>query len=367
MEKSSTKKKIYRAIGLMSGTAMDGIDAALIETDGYDYIRPIAFESVTHTDGLRAQLRACLNKTDRSADVIESEKQFTLAQTPIINKLIKNMNLLKQDCDIIGFHGQTIHHNPDEKITIQLGDGQLLANEMGINVVYDFRTNDMKNGGQGAPFLPVYHRALVKNSNLPLPVIILNLGGVGNITYIDDDTMIAFDTGPANAMIDDWIKSNTGDNYDADGTIAAKGKADQARIDSFLSLDYFKKPYPKSLDRNDFKTISVDGLTLENGAATLTEMTIQSIARGIALCPKTPTALYVAGGGRHNSHMMQRITQTIDLPTHNIDILGWDGDATEAQGFAYMAVRSLLNEPISFPTTTGCSSPCVGGKLAKAN
>ena len=367
MKKSSTKKKIYRAIGLMSGTAMDGIDAALIETDGYDYIKPIAFETIAHDENLRIQLRNCLNKTKRTSDVIEAEKQFILSQIPIINKLIKDINLLKQNIDIIGFHGQTIHHDPAQKITIQLGDGQLLADEMGIDVVYDFRANDMKNDGQGAPFLPVYHRALIKNSNIKLPIVILNLGGVGNITYIDDDTMIAFDTGPANAMIDDWIITNTGKNFDEDGAIAASGKADQATIDSFLSLDYFKKPYPKSLDRNDFKSISVEGMNLENGAATLTEMTIQSVAQGIQLCPKTPTAIYATGGGRHNTYMMKRISQTTNIPAHNIDVLGWNGDAVESQGFAYMAVRTLLNEPISYPTTTGCNAPCVGGKLAKSN
>ena len=344
----------------MSGTAMDGIDAALIETDGHGYINWIGFETESHDPDFREMLRSCLNKPDRNLAV---EKEFTLRQVPVIKKLLQRTGLNASDIDVIGFHGQTTHHDPDRGVTLQLGDGQLLAEETGIDVVYDLRSNDMRNGGQGAPLLPVYHRALAKNAALSFPIVVLNLGGVANITWIGENPndMIAFDTGPANAMIDDWVKAHTDQTYDKNGKIAAAGTIDQSIVDTFLSHEYFAKPYPKSLDRNDFATITVDGLSLENGAATLTEMTVLSVAKGVALCPQQPAAIYVTGGGRHNGYMMERLSELTGVPVHSVDTLGWNGDSMEAEGFAYMAVRSLLNEPISFPGTTGCASPTIGG------
>lgn len=366
MEKSS-KNKIYRAIGLMSGTAMDGIDAALIETDGYNYIKHIGAVYEPHDPKFKSKLKSCLNRSDRkSHDILAIEKQFTLAQIPVINKLINKLSLNKQDIDLIGFHGQTIHHNPDAGETIQLGDGKLLAKETGTDVVYDFRTNDMKNKGQGAPLIPVYHRALIQNSELNLPIVILNLGGVSNITWMLDHELIGFDPGPANALIDDWIKKHTNKPYDEDGKIASQGCVDNAIIDTFMTLNYFNKPYPKSLDRNEFANISVDHLSLEDGATTLTEMTCLSIKNGIDICPSPPTAIYATGGGRLNKYMMKRLKEITSISVHNVDELSWDGDALEAEGFAYMAVRKILNEPISYPSTTGCKTPTVGGALAKS-
>lgn len=362
MEKSSVNKT-YRAIGLMSGTAMDGIDAALIETDGHDDIQRLGFVSCDHDENLRAQLRAQLNKHDFDADV---ERQFTLAQLPIIQQLLDQCSLSFNDIEVIGFHGQTTHHDPDNGITVQMGDGQLLANETGIDVVYDFRTNDMKNGGQGAPLIPVYHRALLQNTNVELPIAILNLGGVGNITWVSHDDMVAFDTGPANAMIDDWVAKQTDQKFDDGGQMASRGNVDEFTLNQFLNLPYFDKAYPKSLDRNDFQNISVEGLSVEGGAATLTEMTVQSVARGIEICPSKPTAIYVTGGGRHNDYMMKRFADVMELPIHSVDELGWNGDAMEAEGFAYMAVRSLLNEPISFPKTTGCAQAVTGGVYVRS-
>jgi len=357
MEKSS-ENKIYRAIGLMSGTAMDGIDAAMIETDGYNYTKPIGFVSVDHNPAMREELKSQLNSEIFDKSV---ERDFTMAQIPAINELLVETKLNPSDIDVIGFHGQTTHHDPDNGVTVQMGDGQLLASEMGIDVVYDFRKNDMKYGGQGAPLLPVYHRALLQNSELSLPVVILNLGGVGNITYIDNDDMIAFDTGPANALIDDWIQKNTNKKYDDNGKIASKGRVDQDIIDEFLSLSYFLKKYPKSLDRNDFSGLSVGGLSLEDGATTLTEMTVQSVAKGVDLCPRRPNEIYVTGGGRHNDFMMSRLSCVVDCPIKFVDGLGKNGDAMEAEGFAYMAVRSLLGELISYTNTTGCAFPVSGG------
>jgi len=364
MNKSS-ENKIYRAIGLMSGTAMDGIDAALIETDGYHLIRPIGFVTRAHDPALRHHLLAQMNTQDYDRGV---ERDFTLAQIPVIESLLNQDGLSNDEIDIIGFHGQTTHHDPQGGVTVQMGDGGLLAAQTGIDVVYDFRTQDMKNGGQGAPLIPIYHQALVKNAALSLPVVILNLGGVGNITYLDDEAMIAFDTGPGNALIDDWIRAHTDHPYDKGGQIAAKGTVDTDKISAFLSHPYFEKAYPKSLDRNDFAGVSrpVNGMTVNDGAATLTDMTVHAVHNAITLCPNPPRAIYVTGGGRLNDFMMRRLHAVTDIPIHKVDDLGWHGDAMEAEGFAYMAVRSILNEPISFPTTTGCHTPTQGGVFASA-
>lgn len=363
MEKSS-QNKIYRAIGLMSGTAMDGIDAALIETDGYGYVGRVGFETQDYEPAFRQRMKDCLNKTDRDDQCLGVEDELTRQHIPIIRRLIKKFNLTEKDIDIIGFHGQTIHHDPDRGLTVQLGDGDMLAVETGIDVVYDLRAADMKNGGQGAPFLPVYHRALAMRSGLDCPVVIANIGGVSNITWIAaDGDMVAFDTGPGNAMIDDWMQKQAGKKYDENGAAAAQGKIDGDMINAFLSLEYLLRKYPKSLDRNDFNQFNVDGMTVADGAATLTEMTVQAIAAGIRLCPQPPKAVYVTGGGRRNHYMMRRLREVAGCSVESVDVLGWSGDSMEAEGFAYMAVRRLLGEPVSFPGTTGCRAPTVGGVL----
>lgn len=345
---------------------MDGIDIAAIETDGYGHINHLGFTSAAHDPELRERLRSCLNQSVITEEIEAIARDFTLQHPQLIKNLLNDLNLSEQDIDIIGFHGQTIHHDPDNRITIQIGDGELLAQETGIHVAYDIRQNDVQSGGQGAPLIPVYHRALTLNAGMDLPVAVINIGGVGNITWISDNEMIAFDTGPGNAMIDDWIKHHTEMTYDKDGMVAANGTLDQSKLDTFLSLPYFDKDYPKSLDRNDFTSISVDGLSLEDGARTLTEMTIQSIALAVSQCPEQPKAIYITGGGRHNKTIMARLSEETGLPVQSTDVLGWNGDSMEAEGFAYMAVRSLLGEPISYPSTTGCPTPMTGGKIAKA-
>jgi len=361
MKKSRTNK-IYRAIGLMSGTSLDGIDAAMIETDGYDYVEFIDFETQSYDQDFRHAIRACLNKTQRDHTCLSVEKELTLRHANIINKLINKVNINNQHIDIVGFHGQTIHHDPEASVTIQLGDGALLAQETGIDVVYDLRSADIKNGGQGAPLLPVYHRALAMQNDLDFPVLIANIGGVSNISWIDaDGEMIAFDTGPGNAMIDDWIRKHTGSQYDTRGALAAQGVISQGKMNEFLSLSYFSKNFPKSLDRNEFNRVNVDGLSPHDGAATLTEMAVQSLMAGIKLCPEDPKAIYITGGGRHNDFMMQRLNDVAGIPVKPVEVLGWRGDSMEAEGFAYMAVRHLLMEPTSFTGTTGCVSPTIGG------
>lgn len=366
MEKS-TENRIFRAIGLMSGTAMDGIDAALIETDGYGAITRLGFETQPHEDGLRQKLRQCLNRTTISEDENAVARAFTAAQIPVIQRLLKKTGFTAEDIDVIGFHGQTIHHDPDKGLTIQLGDGEWLARETGIDVVYDLRQADMCAGGQGAPLLPVYHRALAMQAGLDFPVAVVNIGGVSNMTWMDADRMIAFDTGPGNAMIDDWVLRHTDTPYDMQGTMAAAGQIDTDKVNEFMAHPYFDKAYPKSLDRNDFADFCLpETMACADGSATLTQITVQAIAKGITLCPQKPSAIYVTGGGRHNDTMMQWLSGATGLAVYSVDTLDWNGDSIEAEGFAYMAVRTLLNAPVSFPTTTGCEKPTVGGVLVCA-
>jgi anhydro-N-acetylmuramic acid kinase len=378
--------ELYKAIGCMSGTSLDGVDIALIETDGESVINPLGFLSAPYDEALRERLRACLNKNPETYDMTEVASDFTATHIPVIHNLLSKLNLLPQDIDIIGFHGQSVHHDPDNGITCQIGDAALLAAEICIDVISDFRSADVQNGGQGAPLIPIYHRALAQNAAVAMPVAIINIGGVANVTWINGDNMLAFDTGPGNAMIDDWVIQHTGEPYDKNGEIASKGNVDLKVIKDFLSLPYFSKKPPKSLDRNDFdKSLSSFGLTkgshrkdapnksendefsLENGAATLTAVVVHSITHALSQCPAMPKILYVTGGGRHNQTIMRGLSETTSLPVHSTDALGWNGDAMEAEGFAYMAVRTLLNKPISFPETTGCSYPTIGGKLTKSN
>lgn len=350
------KESVYTAIGLMSGTSLDGIDAALIRTNGVDYVEPLDFRFVPYEPVLREKLRACLGKTKRDAQINEVEREMTLAHAEIVR-------CFDEEYSLIGFHGHTLHHEPDQGFTLQIGDGALLAQETSCDVVCDFRTNDVKHGGQGAPLIPLYHRALA--ANLPKPCVILNIGGVANVTYIgeDDNEVLAFDTGPGNALIDDWINTHTGQRFDKEGLIAKAGQPDEAWIKACLALPYFQKKPPKSLDRDAFVTVS--GQTLENGAATLTCLTVETIAQAQKYFSKPAKQWYVTGGGRHNSFIMNALRKKLAVSVDSVDALGWNGDALEAQGFAYLAIRSVLDLPLSLPTTTGVETPVSGGVLHK--
>lgn len=342
----------------MSGTSLDGIDAALVRTDGRDHVEPLAFVSVPYNDDLRERLRACLGKTQIDEAVLSAERVMTLAHAAAIKLLLSNHPSSKIPT-LIGFHGQTIHHDPANGITIQIGDGALLAKECGVDVVNDFRTADVKAGGQGAPLIPIYHAARAKSSGLELPVAILNIGGVANVTWIGrSGEILAFDTGPGNALIDDAVKALTGQKYDDGGKLAKAGTVNAAALQSFLQHPYFEKIPPKSLDRNEFK--------VKGDVATLTAYTIHSIVKSLAHLPEAPKAWYVTGGGRHNAAIMDGLRGLLNVPVESVDTLGWDGDALEAEGFAYLAVRSVLGLPLSFPTTTGVKTPMTGGMLHRA-
>ncbi|MBB4632531.1 anhydro-N-acetylmuramic acid kinase [Sphingosinicella soli] len=352
---------LYRAVGLMSGTSMDGIDAALIETDGESHVRPLGFLSVPYADTTREKLRASIERAlaiemPGADPVIDAAAQeITALHADAVRALLKGA-----PADVVGFHGQTIAHRPERGWTWQIGDGAGLAQTLGIPVVADLRSADVAAGGQGAPLLPVYHRALA--SGLGGPVAVLNLGGVGNITFLGaDDAMIAFDTGPANALIDDWVLAARGLSHDAGGAIAASGVVHEEVLARMAGVDWFAAPPPKSLDRQAFSLNAVSGLSFEDGAATLTAFTAETVRLGLDHLPARPARLLVTGGGRHNATLMRMLAARTGIPADPVEAVGWRGDAMEAEGFAYMAVRRLCDLPISFPGTTGVPAPTVGG------
>lgn len=352
--------QIYRAIGLMSGTSLDGIDAALITTDGEGYITRENFISIPYDDGLRGRIRALLNlPAGERPKAASAERELTEAHAAAIRQLLTQAGG-SQPVDVIGFHGQTVAHDPAKGYTCQLGDGALLAQLTGIRVVNDFRTNDVKAGGQGAPLAPVYHRALASTSDKPC--CFLNIGGVANVTYIGaDGALLAFDTGPGNALIDDWMLTKAGKKYDHNGEAAASGKIDTAVLDDLMAHPFFAARPPKSLDRNDFVSPRWQHLSLNDGAATLTAFTVQSILRAVPFLPQKPARWIVSGGGRLNAEIMYGLRQGLGVPVNAIEDIGFNGDAVEAEAFAYMAVRSLRGLPISFPGTTGAPRDLTGG------
>lgn len=358
-------------VGLMSGTSLDGVDAALIETDGHSYAKPLDFVTIPYTQAVRDQIRSVFGRSDRTApDVKAAEQVLTQEHSVAVGMLLSKAGRKAKTIDLIGFHGQTIFHAPRNGVTVQIGDGAMLAREAGIDVVADMRANDVKQGGEGAPLAPLYHRARVNTAQVEKPVVILNIGGVGNVTWIGegDGDILAFDTGPGNALMDDWVQKHTGARYDEDGKLAQAGTPAQALIDSWMAHDYFTRRPPKSLDRNQWDIAEmgqlpqdINALSVEDGAATLLEFTAQGILRAVDCMPQMPAHWYVCGGGRHNKALMHRLTMTLPGKVDGVEALGWNGDATEAECFAYLAVRSHLGLPLSLPTTTGVKKPTTGG------
>ena len=356
------------AIGLMSGTSLDGIDAALIETDGVGAARAIAFRGEDWSDAARAELaeatRLALtyDRPRASPELVAAGELVTRAHVLAVRKLLAQVGMVARDVDVIGFHGQTVAHRPDRGWTWQIGDGAVLAQACGIPVVADLRGADVAAGGQGAPLLPVYHQALV--AGLDGPVAVLNLGGIANLTYVGPaGELVAFDAGPANGLIDSWVEEMTGARFDADGALAAQGRVDEAVLGGMLDHPFFNLAPPKSLDRADFTIQPARGLSAADGAATLTAFSAQGVAEGLRHFPERPRRLIVAGGGRRNPTMMRMIAERTGLTLEPADALGWNGDAMEAEGFGYMAVRALKGLPISFPGTTGVPRPMTGGTL----
>ena len=360
----------WLAVGLMSGTSMDGVDAALVETDGGAHIRPLGFHFRGYDDALRTRLADAmafartLDRPTMTPELRAVEVALTDAHAEAVEALIAATGVRPE---LIGFHGQTIVHRPGAGWTWQIGDGTALAARLGVPVVYDFRAADMAAGGQGAPLLPVFHRALADEAREgDAPVGVLNLGGVGNLTWLGMGLgqWLSFDTGPANALLDDWARRHTGHACDEGGRLAAGGDVDAAALAVLIDHHYFAAPPPKSLDRAAFSLGPVEHLLPEDGAATLSAFTAQTIARALAHVPALPSRLLVCGGGRHNPVLMGGIELATGLRTEPVEAVGWDGDALEAQAFAYFAVRRMTGRAITFPETTGCRDATVGGVVA---
>jgi anhydro-N-acetylmuramic acid kinase len=385
-------------IGLMSGTSADGVDAALLRTDGRAVAEAGESLFVPYADALRADILALMRGVGDEAKVAKS---ITDVHIQAVNVLIKKANVSRETISLIGFHGQTIRHAPAEGVTVQIGEPARMAAELGIPVVADFRTNDVKHGGQGAPLVPLYHAALAHA--LPKPVMVVNIGGVSNATWIGEvqaesgacvashgeperserggavagaerpphevlPNLIGFDIGPGNALIDDWVFTHTGNRCDEDGKLAARGVADNAIVREFLRDPYFLRDAPKSLDRLHFAAsvralMDGQGISLEDGAATLTSMTAAAIGLSFGAVPANPRQVLICGGGRRNPTLMGLLKACVNAPVAAVEEVGWDGDMLEAQAFAYLAARSVQGLPLSLPTTTGVKEPVTGGVL----
>jgi len=385
MAKLAWKGKPLAAIGLMSGTSMDGIDIALLATDGEAHVERRAAGAVAYNPAFRRRLAAALEtakamstREERPGDLAALERELTLRHARAVRDFLAAQGLSASDIDVIGFHGQTVLHRPEKALTVQLGDGALLAAETGIPVVFDMRAADMTLGGQGAPLVPAYHRALA--ANLPAgmaglaPVALVNIGGISNITFIGrDGELIAFDTGPGNALIDQWVSTHAGIPYDAGGAVASEGRVLAALARRYLDSPYFMKPAPKSLDRNDFLPPDGPEASLEDGARTLAYVTAAGIWKAGDLLPDRPRLWIVCGGGRHNRAIMQDLAGfaasagegEAEMRVASAEEAGFDGDAMEAEAWAYLAVRSLRGLDITWPGTTGVSRPATGGVLAR--
>lgn len=351
-----------RALGLMSGTSVDGVDVALIETDGEQVSAFGEFLTVPYADDMRRQIRTAFGAEQPSDATAAAERVVTEAHVEAVKRWSQRSGTELSTLDVVGFHGQTITHRPERRFTWQIGDGAALARATGVRVVSDLRIADVKAGGQGAPLVPVYHAALARD--LPRPLAVVNIGGVGNVTWIGaDGSLLAFDTGPGNGPIDDWCMRRAGLRFDRDGALAASGKVDRARVERFSEHRYFAVKPPKSLDRGDFSHSWAEGLSVTDGAATLTRGTARAIALAARHFPMPVAQWVISGGGARNPTLLKAIAEETRGKVVTADSLGWNGDALEAQAFAFLAVRSLRGLPITFPGTTGAPRPLTGGKV----
>ncbi|MCK0208814.1 anhydro-N-acetylmuramic acid kinase [Starkeya koreensis] len=369
-----------KAIGLMSGTSLDGVDVALIETDGESVAAfgpdmTLAYDAADRALLIQAleEARGLTDRDARPGILAEAERRLTERHAQALAAYFEAYPE-HRDVAAIGFHGQTVLHRPDIRLTVQIGDGPALARAAhaltdapGPALVYDLRAADVAAGGQGAPLVPAYHRALARGLDLPGPLLVLNLGGVANITYLDGEAEpVACDTGPANALIDDFMKARTGMPLDRDGTAAAAGRVDEGALARLLDHPFFARRPPKSLDRNDFREWvaahgELDAMSVEDGAAILTALTAACVGAVLAHLPRRPATLIAAGGGARNPTLLRFLRARLGIAVLTADEVGWSGDALEAQAFAFLAVRALKGLPLSFPTTTGVPLPMPGG------
>ena len=369
--------KLYTALGLMSGTSGDGVDVSVIDSDGNDQFNEVINKYFKYDQKIYKTLHYLRDKILKSNDlnineseVNDLEREITIFHAKIVNQILK---LVDKKIDFIGFHGQTIYHNPLEKISRQLGDGNLLSQLTKKTVIYDFRQNDIKNDGEGAPLTPIFHKLIINKKKIELPVCILNIGGIANITAIseyDENSFKSKDLGPGNCLIDEWIRNKTENKFDNDGKIAKLGRTNKLILNQ--ALDIFDNRSNKnifSFDTKDFDLNFVRGLSLEDGAATLTDFSSKIITTELySFLSKTKNELWkvlLCGGGRKNTTLVNRIKKEIakNFVIQSIDEYGIDGDFVESQAFAYLAIRSFLKLPISFPATTGCNEPISGGTI----
>jgi anhydro-N-acetylmuramic acid kinase len=355
---------MMRTIGLMSGTSLDGVDAAWVETDGEEVARFGPTITLPYDEALRRDLRALLDRADQ---LPEDDPLLLSCIERLTTRHIEAVRAVGQPAELIGFHGQTLLHRPKMRRTWQVGDAARLARETGVTVAHDFRSADVAAGGQGAPLVPVVHAVLARN--LPKPLAVLNLGGVANVTWIGaDGSLIAFDTGPANGPIDDWARRRTGEPYDKDGRLALAGVPDGGVLARLIGHPYLEQTPPKSLDRLDFGRALQDAgageLSAEDGAATLVSFLAVCVAAAARHFPQPPVQWLVAGGGRRNAAIMRALNAALTEPVRPVEVAGWNGDALEAQAFAVLAARVWRGLPITFPGTTGAPEPMTGGRLA---
>lgn len=369
---------LMTALGLMSGTSMDGIDVAALRSDGETEVERGPSLFVPYDDEFRSRIEAGLQvaksiteRHERPGDLAELERDLTLRHAKAVDAFRARFSDWAAP-DLIGFHGQTVLHRPSEGVTVQLGDGALLARQTGTRVVYDMRAADMAAGGQGAPLVPAYHVALAKslpeNHRAAMPVVFVNIGGISNVTYVPEaGDPIAFDSGPGNQLIDQWMQREGGVPFDQDGAAAAKGNVHQSIVDAYLKLPFFGRRAPKSLDRGDFDLSGVTGRNFNDGARTLAAVAAEAVYASRRHMPDKPKLWILCGGGRKNPHIVGDLRSLARQAGGNVVVaedVRLDGDATEAEAWAYLAVRSKRGLPLTWPTTTGCRQPTPGGVLA---
>lgn len=357
--------KVYTALGLMSGTSLDGVDAAIIETDGEQIVSFGPSLTIPYTHDQKIDLEEATQSALRWNFNGPPPNALAQAETVLDEAHIEAVRALGgSEVDVIGYHGQTVLHRPDRRKTLQLGRGEMLAHALHCPIVFDFRSADVAAGGQGAPLAPIYHQALVRYSDLPGVTAVLNLGGVGNVTIVTETDLLATDTGPANGPLDSFLATR-GLSFDLDGSLSRDAEPDFARIDGWLQAPFFQKSWPKAADRYDFDVVDqVKEMTTAEGAATLCGFTALSAAKTIRDMGYLPDRVIVCGGGRRNRTIMTMLALELGCPVVPAETYGWDSDAIEAQAFAYLAVRVLRGLPNSFPTTTGVPEPIVGGQIA---
>jgi anhydro-N-acetylmuramic acid kinase len=359
----------------MSGTSLDGVDVALIETDGerISAFGPTGYRPYSEAE--RALLGRALaagarltDRTSRPGVLAEAEAFVTTVHAETVEMLLMSERIDRAQVAIVGFHGQTVIHKPAAKLTVQIGDGPALARLLKLSVAHDFRAADVTAGGQGAPLVPVFHQALARDLARPHPIAVLNLGGVANVTFVDGGDPVACDTGPGNALIDDFMRARTGAPYDNHGDVAATGKPDYSFVHNVLDSPFFEQKPPKSLDRNAFAfaNIGLPDFSVPDGAATLSALTAEAVGLIVPHLPAAPKAWIVAGGGARNKTLMRLLAARLSpASVETANAAGWSADALEAQAFAYLAVRTLAGRPITFPKTTGIAKPLAGGIVAR--